>query len=411
MFAQTKTKDTLGIQTFFDPAFLANPYPAFEQLREEGPVLPMQKILGRKVWLITSYDTCVQVLKDQRFSVNWTQLFSSPLLRIARRMAGSSRFDLSQSMVGMDEPDHGRLRGLVAKAFTPRFIEGQRARIQQLADELLDRVQPAGRMDLVNDYAYPLPINVISEMLGIPETSREEIKGWSQALAGASMAKRDPRTERQLDEFAVYVERLAAEKRRNPQDDLISQLVQLGENGDRLSEQELLSMIMLLIFAGHETTSNLISLGSLALFDHPQQLAQLKADPSLIPAAVEEMLRFSGPVLSPAPRFANEAVVIAGQLIRKGEMVVVGLTSANRDAAQFAQSETLDIDRATNRHIAFGQGIHYCLGAPLARLEAEIAFETLLRRMPNLQMAIPRDETQWRGGMSLRGLASLPVSF
>ena len=191
-----------------------------------------------------------------------------------------------------------------------------------------------------------------------------------------------------LDAFVDFAEQLVAEKRRNPQHDLISQLVQIEASGDRLSQEELLSMIMLLIFAGHETTSNLISLGMLALFDHPDQLARLKADPSLIPSAVEEMLRFSGPVTSPAPRFAQEEVEVGGQRIGKGDMVIVALTSANRDTQQFLQANTMDIARTPNRHIAFGQGIHYCLGAPLARLEGEIAFSTLLKRMPNIHLAI-----------------------
>jgi cytochrome P450 len=266
-------------------------------------------------------------------------------------------------------------------------------------------------MDLVNDFGYPLPINVISEMLGIPEESREQIKVWSQTIAGASMPRRNHRANLQMDDFADFVKQLAEEKRRNPQDDLTSQLVRMEETGDQLSQQELLSMIMLLIFAGHETTSNLISLGMLALFDQPDQLARLKDDPGLIPTAVEEMLRFSGPVSSPAPRFAKEDVEIGGQRIRKGEIVMVSLIFANRDAQQFLQADRMDIARKANRHIAFGQGIHYCLGAPLARLEGEIAFSTLLSRMPDIHLDIDRDTVRWRGGMSLRGLVSLPVAF
>ncbi|RPI31427.1 MAG: cytochrome P450 [Chloroflexota bacterium] len=411
MLGQTNSKNNLSLGSFFDAEFLANPYPYFEQQRERGSVVPLQKVFGRKMWLVTRYEEAVMVLKDQRFSVNWGQMFSSPIARIARRMSGFSRFDLSQSMVGMDEPDHTRLRTLVSKAFTPRFVENLRPRIQLLADELLDRVQSQGEMDLVNDFAYPLPINVISEMLGIPQDSRDQIKIWSQMIAGASMPRWNFRPQTQMDAFADFVERLAAEKRRNPQDDLISQLVQIEESGSRLSEDELISMIMLLIFAGHETTSNLIGLGMLALFDHPDQLARLKADSSLIPMAVEEMLRFSGPVTSPAPRFAQEDVEVGGQRIRKGEIVIVALSFANRDSQQFIQADTMDIARTANRHIAFGQGIHYCLGAPLARLEGDIAFSTLLKRMPNIHLNIARDAVKWRGGMSLRGLVTLPVAF
>ena len=397
--------------SFFDEEFIDNPYPYFEQMREKGPVVPLQKVFGRKAWLVTRYEEAVLVLKDPRFSVNWGEMFSSPMARIARRMAGSSRFDLSRSMVGVDEPDHTRLRTLVSKAFTPRFIEDLRPRIQHLADGLLDRVQGRGTMDLVNDFAYPLPINVISDMLGIPEESRDQIRIWSRAIASANTPQMRRQVQTRLDAFVDFAEQLVAEKRRNPQHDLISQLVQIEASGDRLSQEELLSMIMLLIFAGHETTSNLISLGMLALFDHPDQLARLKADPSLIPTAVEEMLRFSGPVTSPAPRFAQEEVEVGGQRIGKGDMVIVALTSANRDTQQFFQANTMDIARTANRHIAFGQGIHYCLGAPLARLEGEIAFSTMLKRMPNIHLAIARDAVEWRGGMSLRGLVTLPVAF
>lgn len=411
MFGKTKVKNETGSGSFFDAESLANFYPAFERMRENGPVVPLQKILGRQMWMVTRYEEAVSVLKDQRFSVNWRQMFSTPLGRIARWMAGSPRFDLSQSMVGMDEPDHTRLRTLVSKAFTPRFIDNLRPRIQHIADELIDRVQSHGRMDLVNDFAYPLPINVISEMLGIPEESRDQIKIWSQAIAGANMPKRNRRLMNQMDNFANFAQQLVIEKRRNLQDDLIGQLVRIEESGDRLSEEELISMIMLLIFAGHETTSNMISLGMLALFDHPDQLARLKADISLIPKAVEEMLRFSGPVTSPAPRFALEDVEVGGQRIRKGEILFVALTFANRDQQQFIEADTMDIARTANRHIAFGQGIHYCLGAALARLEGEIAFTTLITRLPDIRLDIDRDSVVWRSGMSLRSLVSLPVAF
>ncbi len=411
MIGSTSKQNTGEAESFFDAGFLANPYPRLARLREEGPVVPLNKLFGRQLWLVTRYDEAVAVLKDQRFSVNWRRMFSGPTGWIAGRMAGVDRFDLNQSMIGMDEPDHSRLRSLVSKAFTPRFIEGLRPRIQFLADELLDKVQDRGEMDLVNDFAYPLPINVISDMLGIPEDGREDIKGWSQLITGANMGTPDPARRARLVEFAAYVRRLADDKRKNPSDDLISQLVQAEGSSEQLSEQELFSMITLLIFAGHETTSNLIGLGTLALFDHPEQLARLKAEPSLVPSAVEEMLRFATPVTSPAPRFALQDVEVGGQRIRKGEVLMVMLSSANRDHGQFVNAEEMNLTREENKHIAFGQGIHYCLGAPLARLEGDIAFTTLLKRMPGLHLAIPRDEVQWRGAMNLRGLVSLPVAF
>ncbi len=211
--------------------------------------------------------------------------------------------------------------------------------------------------------------------------------------------------------FGKYVHRLVAEKRATPGDDLVSKLIRIEEDGDRLNEQELLSMVALLIFAGHETTSNLIGNGALALFDHPEQLQKLIADPGLIPSAVEELLRFCGPVVSPAPRHALEDIEISGQVIHTGDMVMVMLASANHDHRQFTSPEELDVARTLERHIAFGQGIHYCLGAPLARLEGEIAFTTLLKRMPDIHMNVHRDEITWNASMILRGISRLPVAF
>jgi cytochrome P450 len=296
------------------------------------------------------------------------------------------------------------LRGLVSKAFTPRYIEALRPKIQQIADELLDQVQAQGTMDLVRDYAYPLPINVISDMLGVPPTRREDIRQWSASMASGG-ARGDLRA------FAAYIMQLVADKRRQPQDDLISNLIRLETADDALDEQELLSMVGLLIFAGHETTSNLISIGLLTLFDHPAVFDQIKADLSLVPAAVEELLRLNGPVLMPAPRFALEAVDLGGVTVNRGDMLLIALGSANHDEAVFNNPEELNIARDLSRHIAFGQGIHFCLGAPLARLEGEIAFATLLQRLPNLRLNAPRNSITWRGSVNLRGLTALPVAF
>lgn len=266
-------------------------------------------------------------------------------------------------------------------------------------------------MDLVQDFAYPLPINVISDMLGVPPQDRAAMRHWSAALAGGFAAADDTERVRSIDAFASYITQLVARKRRQPQDDLISQLIHQEAQGDRLSEAELMSTVALLVFAGHETTSNLIGIGTLMLLDHPDQLAQLQADLSLVPAAVEELLRFNGPVLMPAPRFATEEIEIGGQRIHRGDAVLTILASANRDEAQFSTPDELDLARQLNQHIAFGQGIHVCLGAPLARMEAAIAFTTLLTRLPHLRLHGPRDAVQWRGGFVLRGLASLPVAF
>jgi cytochrome P450 len=318
---------------------------------------------------------------------------------------------LGQSMIAVDEPDHRRLRGLVSKAFTPKYIQSLRPSIQKIADDLLDRVEDQGHMDLITDYAFPLPINVISDMLGVPSDGQDLIREWSELFSGDGAARQDDNRLMITQIFSDYLIQLIKEKRAHPQEDLISQLVQIEEAGDRLDENELISMMALLIFAGHETTSNLVGNGTLMLFDHPAQLQRLVADLSLVPAAVEEFLRFNGPVLSPAPRFAREDIELGGQQIRKGDMLLTVLGSANRDEKQFTQPEEMDIARSLNRHVAFGQGIHICLGAPLARLEGDIAFTTLLRRLPNLRLAIPRDAVTWRGNFSLHGINSLPVAF
>ena len=369
--------------------FSDNPFPLFQQMRAIGPIVPMPSSYGTTMWMITRMDEGIQVLKDaQRFTVDpRTVAVDDPKKRRSMDQMATGGFFGGPSMLDVDEPDHARLRTLVSKAFTPRYIEGLRPRIQSLADELLDQVQDQGEMDLVSDFAYPLPINVICDILGVPPNERDQI-GYSS-----------------------YLDRLVRNKRATPQDDLISQLVRIEEEGDRLSEAELRGMVGLLIFAGHETTSNLIGNGTVALLDNPDQMARLKADPSLIASAVEELLRYSAPVVTPIPRFAREDVQIGGQTIHKGDVVLVAIASANRDEGQFDDPEELDLARQVNKHIAFGQGIHYCLGAPLARLEGQIAFTTLLRRMPNLRLNVPRSHLVWRGGMNLRGLVSLPVAF
>jgi cytochrome P450 len=397
----------------------ANPFPMLAQMRSIGALVPLLLPMGgvgSQAWMITRMEEAVRVLKDHaHFTVNPTSLDAEDLFRANSASAPSdqSTFLFGDSMISVDEPDHRRLRGLVSKAFTPRYIESLRPHIQHIADELLDAVQDQGQMDLVNDFAYPLPINVISDMLGVPEADRPQIRVWSETLA-TSMGdpeRRDERTLAHLRAFASYAKHLVDEKRQHPADDLTSQLVQLEEEGDRLSEAELLSMITLLIFAGHETTSNLIGIGALTLLDHPDQLAKLQADLSLVPSAVEELLRFNGPVFTGVPRFATEELELAGQHINKGDVLVIALSSANRDETQFTQPDELEIARTLNRHIAFGQGIHVCLGAPLARLEGEIAFTTLLTRMPALHLDIPRESISWRLSSNVRGLTALPVAF
>jgi cytochrome P450 len=374
---------------------LENPFPMFALMRSMGGIFPIPfPLLGteRQAWAVTRMEEAVQVLKDHtRFTVDASSIgLDGPLAQSV-----DSTFT-GKTMISVDDPDHRRLRGLVSKVFTPRYIESLRPRVQQIADELLDRAQARGEMDLVSDYAFPLPIDVISEMLGVPRDDRDQIRVWSQALAtGQSLGGRDPAVQAHTHAFADYTARLVADKRRHPSDDLISQLIAIEEEGDRLNEEELLAMITLLIFAGHETTSNLIA----------------KGDLSLVPNAVEEMLRFSGPATIVAPRFATQDVELAGQQIKQGDVIIIVVASANHDETQFSDPDELDIARALARHLAFGYGIHVCLGAPLARLEGDIAFTTLLKRLPDLQLAVPREQITWQFSLNSRSVAALPVTF
>jgi cytochrome P450 len=407
----------VGAFSLFTGEHAADPFPLFARLRSIGAVVPLSPPVegGRtRAWAVTRMEEAVQVLRDSgRFTVDPRSAEADlPFGRAASadRGGGTGFFTQGGSMLSVDEPDHRRLRGLVSRAFTPRYMEGLRPRVQEIADELLDQVQNRGRVDVLEDYAYPLPINVISEMLGVPREDRAQVRAWSAALA-SGLGKRDDGLEAHMRAFGEYAARLVAEKRRHPAGDLVSMLVAIEEEGDRLSERELLSMITLLIFAGHETTSNLIATGALMLLDHPDQLARLVADPGLVAAAVEELLRFNGPATTTGPRFAREDVELAGQQIRKGDLLVVALVSANHDETRFTEPDELDIARTLGRHVAFGHGIHVCLGAPLARVEADVAFSTLLRRMPGLRLAVPRDQITWHATLNTRSLTALPVAF
>jgi len=396
---------------------VANPFALFAQIRSMSSVMPLPFPLAgtdNQAWMVTRMEEAVQILKDQaHFTVDPGSIgISNPFGRDTAEPSETPTFFTSKTMLTVDEPDHRRLRLLVSKAFTPRYIESLRPRVQEIADALLDRVQAQGQMEIVSDYAFPLPINVIAEMLGIPESDWAQIRTWSQALAqGLSVGGRDPGVGAHMRAFGEYTARLVAAKRQHPGDDLISQMIAIEEAGDKLNEAELLSTITLLIFAGHETTSNLIATGTLMLLDHPEQLAKLKADLSLVSSAVEELLRFNGPATIAGPRYAREDIELAGQQIKKGDVLFALLASANRDESQFTEPEELEIARALNRHIAFGQGIHTCLGAPLARLEGEIAFTTLLRRMPDLHLAVPHESITWHFSLNSRSLAALPVEF
>ncbi len=390
----------------FLPEFNANPYPFYRRLREADPV--HQSPLG--FWVLTRYDDCVLVLRDPRFG---RAGFEAVLESVYGNSVEQGR--LPTSMLFRDPPDHTRLRGLVSRAFTPRVVEGLRPRIQQIVDALLDRVRDVGRMEVISDLAYPLPVTVISEMLGVPEEDRERIKQWSADIARSLDAIGLPTDPAIVDRgrtarlaIGDYFRSLLPDRKKHPRGDLLSLLIEAEEQGDKLSEGELLATCVLLYIAGHETTVNLIGNGLLALLRHPAELARLRSDASLTQNAVEELLRYDGPVQRTA-RITNTDVEISGHKIPKGAMVVPVIGAANRDPAHFPSPDRLDVSRPDNRHIAFGFGIHFCLGAPLARLEGQITLETLLRRLPRLALATETPE--WRDSQVLRGLKALPVSF
>jgi hypothetical protein len=316
-------------------------------------------------------------------------------------------------MLSSDPPEHTRLRGLVSKAFTFKAVEQLRPRIQQIVDELLDDVQAKARMDIIWDLAYPLPVIVIAELLGVPSEQRDTFKRWSDdivATLGGPMAAPETRERGRQSaiEMADYFRTVIAERRKSPKNDLLSGLVAAEERGDFLSEDELIATCILLLAAGNETTTNLIGNGTLALLRNPDQLDRFRADPSLAESAVEEMLRYDGPVQGTA-RVATERLELGGKTVEEGQICFCLIAAGDRDPAHFPKPDVLDLARQDNRHIAFGFGIHFCLGAPLARAEAQIAFPTLLRRMPNLRLA--SEQVEWGGTFILRGLKSLAVEF
>lgn len=392
------------------PQFRANPYPFYARLRAEAPVHRVRISRRESAWMVTRYNDVLAVLKDQRFAKDRFQVMT-PEQQAKMPWIPEIMKPLARNMLDLDEPDHGRLRGLVHQAFTPRLIEQLRDRVQSLCDELLDAAQRRGRMDLLHDYALPLPITIIAEMLGVPTRDRSKFHRWSSTIVSASSSSEMLRVLPSVWLFMRYVRQFFKERRAQPGDDLTTALIQAEAAGDRLSEDELLAMVMLLLIAGHETTVNLIASGTLALLQHPEQKQILREDPGLIKLAVEELLRYTSPVDSATERFVREDMVFKDVSIARGEQVMAVLGSANRDEEQFANPDTLDITREPNRHLAFGQGIHYCLGAPLARLEGQIAINTLLHRMPNLRLAVAPEQLRWRRGLLIRGLTKLPVVF
>jgi cytochrome P450 len=382
----------------FLPEVRLDPYPVYQQLREREPVQWNEHI---EIWTLTRYADVAAVLRDGRMSADRTT---------ADRFRLPPGRQIYQSMLTLDPPDHTRLRTLVNKAFTPTTVSRLRPRIQALVDEILDKAEEEGSLEVIADLAYPLPVTVIAEMLGVPPEDYQIFKDWSATLA----ANLDPLRAGEMREAAFdardalseYLSGIVEKRRARPRDDMISALLAVEESGDVLSHRELLIMCNLLLIAGHETTVNLIGNGLRALLTHPDQLERLRDEPDLIETAVEELLRFDSPVQLTG-RVVSEDLEVGGVQMRPGHFVMVLLGAANRDPAQFPDPDRLDLARHPNQHLSFGRGIHFCLGAPLARVEGQVAIGSLVRRFPRLRLD---GEPVQRDTVTLRGLESLPVA-
>ncbi len=390
------------------PAFKADPFPTLARLRAEEPVHRTALSDGTPLWLLTRYADVQDLLQDGRFAKDRRRA------RTAQERARGPWIPkmfrpLERNMLDLDPPDHTRLRALVHKAFTPRLVERMRGRIEELCHGLIDRMAARGRADLVADFALPLPVTVIAEILGVPARDRAGFHRWSNALVSVDSPGAGWRVLPHVYFFVLYLRRFFARRRAEPGDDLASALIQAEEQGDALDADELLAMIFLLLIAGHETTVHLIGGGVAALLEHPDEADRLRGDPSLAPAAVEELLRFVSPVFLTTERYAREPVALHGVTIPRGGLAFGALASANRDEAVFEHPDALDLARSPNKHLAFGHGIHYCLGAPLARLEAQIAIPALLTRLPDLRRTRPPASLRWKKSLVLRGLETLPV--
>ncbi|PFO65412.1 cytochrome P450 [Bacillus cereus] len=390
--------------------FKEDAYEIYKESRKMQPILFVNEVELGKEWLITRYEDALPLLKDNRLKKDMTNVFPQDTTNMYLSVDNSDH--LTTHMLNSDPPNHSRLRSLVQKAFTPKMITQLDGRIQRIADDLISEIERKGTLNLVDDYSFPLPIIVISEMLGIPKEDQAKFRIWSHAvIASPETPEEIKETEKQLSEFITYLQYIVDVKRKDPKEDLVSALILAENEGHKLSAPELYSMIMLLIVAGHETTVNLITNTVLALLENPNQLQLLKDNSKLIDSAIEEGLRYYSPVEVTTARWAAEPFQIHDQTIQKGDMVVIALASANRDETVFENPEVFDITRENNRHIAFGHGSHFCLGAPLARLEAKIAITTLFNRMPELQIKGNREDIKWQGNYLMRSLEELPLTF
>lgn len=393
----------------YDPNFQANPYPIYHSLRSVEPI--HQSFTG--MWVLTRYTDVKAVLRDPRFCVDkMPKHVKHKSHYLEQRDFNTLAQAISKWLIFLDPPEHTRLRGLVSKAFSAATVKSLRPQIQQIADDLIGKVRHKGFMDIMSDLACPLPCNVIAAILGIPVEDWYKLYYWSDELSRILDPLRSLEDYEQMNkvalEFTDYFKSLIAQRQKSPQQDLLSTLIAVKEQDNKLSEEEIISVCMLLFFAGEETTLGIIGNGMLALLRHPQQMQQLKSEPMLIQSAVEEILRYDSP-LQITTRVATEDVNIDGVTIRVGEKALVSLGAANRDPAQFPDPDRFDITRANNSHLAFSDGIHYCLGAALARIEAEIAINTLVQQLPDIKLS--QEKLEWRNKVSVRSLKALPITF
>jgi len=391
----------------FSPERRRDPYPLYARLRREAPVY-YSRPLG--IWFLTRHRDVEAVLKDPRFSVNRTA-FAPPRMNPLLSLSSEFQTFVNRTLLMVDPPDHTRLRGLVSRAFTPRRVEALRPRAEALVDELLDAAARRDDADLIRDLAFPLPIILICELLGVPVADRDQLRRWTNDLTvlldpftGGSLEQAD----RSFRELSAYFRALFDARRREPREDLISALVAAESGGDRLGDAELTATVGLILGAGHETTTNLIGNAAIALLRNPGERKRLQDDPSLLPRAVEEFLRYDAPVQA-TDRVATEDCEIDGHRIRAGQFCALLIGAANRDPETFADPDRLDVGRAESRHLSFGQGVHFCLGAGLARLEGQVAIGGLLRRFPAFEADVTSPD--WRRSMTLRGVTRLPVTL
>ncbi|UOQ48959.1 cytochrome P450 [Gracilibacillus caseinilyticus] len=384
----------------FSKEFHQNPYDYYKNIRPHQPFAKVN-IANENFhsWMAFSYEAATAVLKDERFIKDIRNVFPD-------EFTDENMPPIGQSMLFVDPPDHRRLRQLVQRGFTPKHIARLRGRIEEIAREESSKMGNKQQVDFIQAYAFPIPIRVICELLGVPTEDQRDFQRWSNVMVDVN---ENDKYEQSNAEFMNYLGRLFELKRQSPQEDLLSELIHVEEEEGKLTTNELFGVVMLLIVAGHETTVNLISNGLLALLTHPEQLALLKEDHSLIPQAIEELLRFNGPVEFSTDRWARESFQFMGQQVNKGDHVIVSLASADHDQNMVDAPDMLDITREKSPHLAFGKGIHYCLGAPLARLEADIAFRVLLEEYPNISIDADLSDLEWRQSYIIRGLKELPV--